>query len=353
MKKAGHSFTCALLLAWVVATGTSTLSSAPTPSPLPPAPSRPDNGSGPTKVAYAFWIGDLLNIDSVDQEFTANFMLFLQWHDPLLAHPGPGTKTFALDEIWHPRVLITNEAGNLERSLPEVADVTPDGKVTYRQRFIGSFIQRLNLHAFPFDQAAFAVQFVVPGYRPEDLEFLPIDQATAMGWPEGVGIEGELTIQDWRVLSVKARPQAYQAAPGISIAGFAFTFTAERRANHFIVKVIIPLVLIVMMSWAVFWVEPNDASTQVGVAVTAMLTLIAYRFAIDSDVPKLPYLTRLDAFILMSSLLVFLSLIEVLVTTKFANRKKMEQAMALDRSCRWLFPSVFVLGTAATLLGWF
>ena len=47
-----------------------------------------------------------------------------------------------------------------------------------------------------------------------------------------------------------------------------------------------------------------------------MLTLIAYRFAIGSEVPKLPYLTRLDAFILASSLLVFLSLIEVMLTTK-------------------------------------
>jgi len=342
----------ALLLTLLVATGTSNVSGAPTPSPLPPAPSRPNNGSGPTKVGYAFWIGDILKINSVDQEFTANFMLFLQWHDPLLAHPGPGTKQFALDDIWHPRVLIANEAGDLERSLPEVADVTPDGTATYRQRFIGSFTQPLNLHAFPFDRAAFAVQFVVPGYRPEDLEFLPIDQAAALGWLEGVGIESELTIQDWKTLSVEARPQAYQAAPGISIAGFGFSFTAERRANHFIVKVIIPLVLIVMMSWAVFWVEPNDAATQVGVAITAMLTLIAYRFAIDSDVPKLPYLTRLDAFVLMSSLLVFLSLIEVLLTTKFANRNKLDRAMAIDRSCRWLFPVLFVLGMLATLLGW-
>jgi hypothetical protein len=54
-------------------------------------------------------------------------------------------------------------------------------------------------------------------------------------------------------------------------------------------------------------------------AVTSMLTLIAYRFAIGSEVPKLPYLTRLDAFILASSVLVFLSLIEVMVTTRLAT----------------------------------
>ena len=48
--------------------------------------------------------------------------------------------------------------------------------------------------------------------------------------------------------------------------------------------------------------------------MTSMLTLIAYRFAIDSQLPPLPYMTRLDVFILTSTLLVFFSLIEVVVT---------------------------------------
>jgi len=53
-----------------------------------------------------------------------------------------------------------------------------------------------------------------------------------------------------------------------------------------------------------------------------MLTLIAYRFAVDSQLPRLPYMTRLDAFFLTSTLLVFFSLIEVLVTTILDNNSK-------------------------------
>jgi hypothetical protein len=52
-----------------------------------------------------------------------------------------------------------------------------------------------------------------------------------------------------------------------------------------------------------------------------MLTLIAYRFAVDSQLPRLPYMTRLDAFILTSTLLVFFSLIEVLITTILDNNQ--------------------------------
>jgi len=104
-----------------------------------------------------------------------------------------------------------------------------------------------------------------------------------------------------------------------------------------------------MMSWAVFWIEPNDANTQMAVAVTAMLTLIAYRFAVDSDVPKLPYLTKLDGFLLMSSVLVFFSLIEVIVTTKFSNRDRVALAHAIDRRCRWIFPLIFAVSSVVIL----
>jgi hypothetical protein len=69
------------------------------------------------------------------------------------------------------------------------------------------------------------------------------------------------------------------------------------------------------MSWVVFWIEPSEPGIQLSIAMTSMLTLIAYRFAVDTQLPRLPYTTRLDTFILTSTLLVFFSLIEALVTT--------------------------------------
>jgi cadmium resistance protein CadD (predicted permease) len=193
------------------------------------------------------------------------------------------------------------------------------------------------------------LRIVTLGYRPEDIDLSPDATAVAAGLGEGVGLAEKLTMQDWRVISTSSRVQAYRLAPRVELAAFSFEFTAARNVQHFAIKIIIPLILIVMMSWAVFWIEPNDANTQMAVAVTAMLTLIAYRFAVDSDVPKQPYLTKLDAFILMSSVLVFLSPIEVLVTTKFSNRDRLGLAHTIDRRCRWIFPLVFAMSSVAIL----
>ena len=129
--------------------------------------------------------------------------------------------------------------------------------------------------------------------------------------------------------------------------GYVFEFTARRNVEYYLLKVILPLVLIVMMSWSVFWTDPGNSNTQFSIAVTSMLTLIAYRFAVDSQLPRLPYMTRLDVFFLISTLLVFFSLIEVLVTTVLDNNARKKQAQKIDRYCRLIVPVIFVIASIA------
>ena len=99
------------------------------------------------------------------------------------------------------------------------------------------------------------------------------------------------------------------------------------------------------MSWAVFWIDPIHSNSQISIAVTSMLTLIAYRFAVDSQLPRLPYMTRLDAFILTSTVLVFFSLIEVLMTTILETNRQRERAKKIDRYFRVIFPAIFAVAS--------
>ena len=257
-------------------------------------------------------------------------------------------KTYALADIWHPELLAANDDGSVKRTLPQKAEVTSDGTVIYRQLFAGSFAQRLDLRAFPFDQHRFGAHFLIVGYRPEEIQFIPDEALVAAGLPQGAGI-ATLTLADWKVDAPAALTQPYQTAPGLQIAGYAFEFHATRLSQYYLLKVILPLLLIVMMSWTVFWIDPTNGGPQISVAVTSMLTLIAYRFSIGSEVPRLPYLTRLDAFILASSLLVFLSLIEVMLTIRLATDNRTDLARIIDR-CRIFFPLVFIGASAAIFL---
>jgi len=184
-------------------------------------------------------------------------------------------------------------------------------------------------------------------YRPNEVVFVPDENWIHDGLQHAVGISPSITLPDWTVEKWDANARVYALTPGMQYSGYAFEFTASRNVQHYILKVILPLVLIVMMSWAVFWIDPVTSNSQISIAVTSMLTLIAYRFAVDSQLPRLPYMTRLDAFFLTSTLLVFFSLIEVLVTTILENNQQTERAKKIDRYCRVIFPVIFAIASIA------
>ena len=315
---------------------------------VPASIERPAVEAGPTQVSVGIWMVDITNIDSAQQNFTADIAVVLRWKDARLAHTGTGVAHYTLDQIWTPRVSIANETSSVVRKLSESAEVEPDGTVLYRQRYVGSFTQPLRLQSFPFDRQAFRIQFVAVRYQPNEVTFVPDQNWIRDGLREGAGMSPSITLPDWTVEKWNAKADDYVLTPGLQYSGYAFEFTASRNVQHYILKVILPLVLIVIMSWVVFWTDPTNSNTQFSVAVTSMLTLIAYRFAVDSQLPRLPYMTRLDVFFLISTLLVFFSLIEVLVTTILDNNQRKKQAQTIDRYCRVIVPVIFVIASIAT-----
>jgi hypothetical protein len=183
--------------------------------------------------------------------------------------------------------------------------------------------------------AATACPHLAPARAAADLVLTGLKQAG--------GIAPSITLPDWTIENWNTKLLGYALAPGFEYSGYAFEFTATRNVQNYILKVIFPLVLIVMMSWAGFWIDPVNANSQISVAVTSMLTLIAYRFTVDTQLPRLPYMTRLDVFFLVSTLLVFFSLVEVLVTTILDNNQQTARAKKIDRYCRVIFPVIFAI----------
>ncbi len=265
-----------------------------------------------------------------------------------MAHDGE-VKTVPLTEIWNPGVLLTNRGGIIQKSLPEVVQIERDGQVTYRQRYTGPLSQPLKLSEFPFDQHQFTIQLVSLTLLPKDILFVP---ATAVTDPKIIGgsISHQLSLPDWKIIEYKTHTVPYNPAGEVEMPGFAFEFTAKRFVLYYVWQVVAPLVLIVMMSWGTFYIDPSNAGAQIGVATSSMLTLIAYRFMLGNLIPHLPYMTRLDYFTLGSTILVFLTLLEVIMTTNLALRKKELFARKIDRWCRFMFPTAFIILSSWSLI---
>jgi hypothetical protein len=121
----------------------------------------------------------------------------------------------------------------------------------------------------------------------------------------------------------------------------------RRRTNYYFWKIIFPLCLIVIMSWIPRWIEPTQIGTNIGVATTSFLTLVAYLFAVAHLLPRVSYFTRMDEFILLSTVVVFVSLLQTAATTTLIPRKTPLMAR-VDRWSRIVYPVVLlaVLGVS-------
>lgn len=296
----------------------------------------PEGPEGPFTVKMAVFIIDVDDIDAADQNFTANVFYIAGWYDPNVAERFDKKTMIPVTEVWTPNLQILNQQ-KVWPTLPEIVEVNPDGLVIYRQRVWGQFSMPFDLKDFPFDTQDFVVQFISLGRHEREMEIIQSDEVPS-------GLAEKFSQADWDILDFEAKSQTYvpmKSLKSLERKGFIMRFWAKRKTGYYTVKIIVPLVLIVIMSWTVFWIDPKDTATQVGVAVTSMLTLIAYRFATDSLLPKISYLTRLDYFILGSTILIFSSLIEVVITSYFAKRDKLKIGRKIDLIARFLMPLLF------------
>lgn len=292
-------------------------------------------------VEVRVFLIDVENVDTVAQNFTANLTMVTRWQDPALVHDGPVSISMPLDDIWYPKLQIINQQ-RLVSTLPNQVEVYPDGRVVRRQRLWGGFSQPLDLHDFPFDAQSLTLTIVNVAIAGIPVNLMP---------SEATSVSDDLTIPDWTVTDwdVSTTNFDLEGEPD-GIEGLVFSLHVERDKAFFKYKVIFPLVLIVMMSWLVFWIDPTLAASQISVSVTAMLTMIAYRFALAGMIPRLSFLTSLDYFVLVSTVVVFLSMIEVIYTAHLSASGNPEMARKVDRHARWIAPLIYFTAAAETLL---
>ena len=91
----------------------------------------------------------------------------------------------------------------------------------------------------------------------------------------------------------------------------------------------LPLLLMVIVSWSVFWFDPPEVSSQVQIAVTTILTIIAFALAISLTLPRVPYLTFADAFFLTCYIFAFVAMLE-LTAVHIAYRNDQRKLAAQD-----------------------
>jgi len=285
------------------------------------------------------YVIDVDEIDSANQTFSASVYVEARWNIPALRHKGPGPLYRSLGGVWNLRLTIVNLQQQWA-AFPEAVEISPDGEVTYRQKVWGRFSQPLDLQNFPFDRQFLDIRLAAVGLNENDVKIVPLN----LEHGRGSGIGQQFSVPDFSVVSWKAEPSpyiAFKGAPGV--AGYLFQIEMARSPIYYLVKIIVPLCLIVMMSWAPYWIDPEQISANLGISATSFLTLVAYLFAIAVLLPRVSYITRMDRFILLSTVVVFLSLVQTVASAAFVKKGKVGSVTRIDLGSRAVYPILLLI----------
>jgi hypothetical protein len=243
---------------------------------------------------------------------------------------------FPRDAVWAPRVIIFNRQ-DANVLLPEEVSVDASGYVLYLQRVQSRLRSPMDLRDFPIDRQVLPLTFISIEYGPEDVT-LDVDETAASREPDVPG---------WEIREMVSRSGALEAVveddaiENIRLARFDYEFHVDRELAFYVWRVIGPLTFIVLMSWAVFWIDPGNFGVQIGLASTSILTLVAFLFSLNNVLPPLSYLTRMDVFLFSSLALAFLAFSEAVMTAVLKARDREALALRIDRWARWVFPIMF------------
>ena len=192
-----------------------------------------------------------------------------------------------------------------------------------------------HLSEFPFDKHTLAISVVSGGYDTGQVQFV-IDE-------EVMGQMEDLSLTDWAIDPGNGKVTSLYFAPqDRSFPSFNYELNVHRYQGFYLSKVIIPLTMIIFMSWTVFWLDPKHIATQVGLSASVIVILTIFQLNLGNFLPKISYLTRMDRFVLGALVLVFFALVETITGGALAGAGNSGLAKTLDRWARVVFPLAFL-----------
>ena len=180
----------------------------------------------------------------------------------------------------------------------EIDGLDPALNIFYNFEGTKKIRNNFNLKSFPFDRQKIKIYLFQNRYILDDNHTYPTDMTQRevekyLAQPE--------PIQGWTIVDYKMNYKPdYDPNYATWTDGIEYVFTVDRNSGYYIYKVIFPIILILMICWSAVWIDPKEIESRLTITIVCLLSLIAYNFVIDSELPKLEYLTTMDYIILIS-----------------------------------------------------
>ncbi len=318
--------------------------------------SGPPLGGEPLAVRAWFDLHDINQIDDETEILDFAGVLTLEWRDPRRRFDpsefGAAEKfyqgNFEFNDIspgWFPDVVLVNEAESQTSGL--LLRVKPDGSVKLIQTITAEVDIDLDMRRFPLDRQRLEVEFEILGVGRDEVFLEP-------GNLGPIAISSSLRVPQWAVegarLSSRERVASYAGGSGVA-STLVLTIDVSRRSWYARRLIVVPLAVIVLLSFSVFWMEPSSLADRLSVSFIGILTGVAYQMTTSEQIPRISYYTLMHAFLGISFLTMSATVVINLLVGVADRAGDQARATRIDRRSRWLFPLAY-FGLVGAMLAW-
>jgi len=309
----------------------------------------------PVKVSVRLYVNRIFNINTVEESYQVDGYLFFSWHDKnvkfdaakaingSMIYENEETVDVICSKIWFPCfefINVSEKPNTYNKSL----EIRSNGNIYYAERFNGLFYSNANYCRFPFDSQCFSIMLESFSYDTRTLKY--VNPELFPGLEESKSLLDKWMIKDMsaRVEDLRYNHLNYTKDDTEIYSRAVFEIGAKRLSGYYVWQVLFPLLIIIVASFVVFWI--NDFATQIGIGFTLMLTVVAFNFFSSAILPKLPYNTFFEFVIMIGYVFIFLSIIAVIVNNAMVNSAKNEKKLKeinLLRLFRFSFPIAFIV----------
>jgi hypothetical protein len=123
-----------------------------------------------------------------------------------------------------------------------------------------------------------------------------------------------------------------------------------RRHSFFLIRLIVlPLGLIVALSWAVFWMDRSSLGDRMSISFVGILTAVTYQIVVADLLPDVSYITLMHGFLNVSFFLMAATVPINLIVGGYDKVGDHVRGDLVDRRCRWIFP-LFYFGSIVLMV---
>lgn len=287
----------------------------------------------PQQAQVGVYLMNLYDLNMDEHSFYADFYVWFKWKGDI----DPTTIEFVNSiEKWSMAMAQSGDSSHM---------TLRDGTNYRIYRVEGRFFHSFSLNRFPLDEHVLDIQMESPEHPADSLVYVPDTDAAEIrntlklvGW-ETKGCRLETNIHDYGTNFGNPEENAQRYS------NLTYTITLARPVNYFLLKMLLPLLVVMLVSIGGLLLHPTYIDTRSSLPIGGLLTAVFLQQSYSDALPDTGYMVLMDRIYLLSYILISMVLLQMIRAGNDQMKGKPDQQIVRrERRLARVFLAVYALG---------